>query len=93
MSDYTEFTIGGYNSLRDIEGSIQEKEAGGFKFKQNRVVNSTNVVMFEKMPYPERPKPDIVFREGQAPSGDGMQLLWKGTVATSRGDLTVSAYR
>jgi hypothetical protein len=93
MGDYTEYTIGGYNSLPDIEGSIREKEAGGFKFRQNRVVNNTNVVMFEKLPFPERPKPDIVFRAGQAPSGDGMQLLWKGTVATSTGNLTVCAYR
>jgi hypothetical protein len=95
MGGQTATTMSGYVSLDDMENRIREKEAGGFKFMRNDIDNDndTNIITFEELPYGQRPQRDIVFREGQAPGGDGLQALWKGKVRTSGGVLTVFAYR
>ncbi|MDB5918012.1 MAG: hypothetical protein JWR40_2246 [Massilia sp.] len=93
MDELTEYTINGYAMLDDIESRIREKEAGGFKFRGNTIKNDTNIIAFEKLPFGQRPQKDIVFREGQAPGGDGLVQLWNGKVHTSKGTVTVFAYR
>ena len=91
-----QFEIEGTLTLDEIDGAVDNVEAGGGEFLRSAVtpVNNTptNVAVFNRLPPGQRPKEFTLTRQGE-PAPAGTRKIWEGVMLVAGAMTAVVAYR
>jgi hypothetical protein len=90
------FEIEGTLTLEEIDGAVDNVEAGGGEFLRSSVEprnnTPTNIAVFNRLPPGERPKEFTLTRQG-APAPAGARKIWDGVMLVAGTMTAVVAYR